>query len=66
MEPYFLTAPTHPPLCQHGVLDAGLLRGERIGRAVVLRAAKDNPATATLRQLLVVTYGPARLLLSRR
>jgi len=44
------------------LLDAGLLQGERVGRAVVLRAAQDNPATAPLRQLLVVTYGPARLL----
>jgi len=44
------------------LLDAGLLRGEHIGRAVVLRAAQDNPATAPLRQLLVVTFGPARLL----
>jgi DNA-binding transcriptional ArsR family regulator len=42
--------------------DAGLLRGEHVGRAVVLRAAQDNPATAPLRQLLVVTYGPAHLL----
>jgi DNA-binding transcriptional ArsR family regulator len=44
------------------LLDAGLLRGEHVGRAVVLRAAQDNPATAPLRQLLVVTYGPSRLL----
>lgn len=44
------------------LLDAGLLRGERIGRALVLRPAEDNPATAPLRQLLVVTYGPSRLI----
>lgn len=44
------------------LLDAGLLRGERVGRAIVLQSADDNPATAPLRQLLVVTYGPARLL----
>ncbi|MCL2454593.1 MAG: helix-turn-helix domain-containing protein [Micrococcales bacterium] len=44
------------------LLDAGFLAGERVGRAVVLSPATDNPATAPLRQLLVVTYGPARLL----
>lgn len=44
------------------LVDAGLLRGERVGRATVLHPATDNPATAPLRQLLVVTYGPARLL----
>lgn len=44
------------------LLDAGLLRGEKIGRATVLRGATDNPAIAPLRQLLIVTYGPARLL----
>lgn len=44
------------------LLDAGLLRGERVGRALVLRPAEDNPATAPLRQLLVVTYGPSRLI----
>ena len=43
------------------LLDAGLLRGERVGRAFVLHSAEDNPATAPLRQLLVVSYGPARL-----
>ncbi|TQL02349.1 helix-turn-helix protein [Cellulomonas sp. SLBN-39] len=42
------------------LLDAGLLRGERVGRAVVLHPATDNPATEPLRQLLVVTYGPAQ------
>lgn len=44
------------------LLDAGLLHGEHVGRAVVLRAAQNNPATAPLRQLLVVTFGPAHLL----
>ena len=44
------------------LLDAGLLRGERVGRAIVLHSADDNPATSPLRQLLIVTYGPARLL----
>jgi len=44
------------------LIDAGFLAGERIGRAVVLTPAADNPATAPLRQLLVVTYGPAHLL----
>jgi DNA-binding transcriptional ArsR family regulator len=44
------------------LLDAGLLAGERVGRATVLGPALDNPATAPLRQLLVVTYGPARLI----
>ncbi|WP_456819422.1 MarR family transcriptional regulator [Cellulomonas sp. URHB0016] len=44
------------------LLDAGLLVGERIGRAVQLRPAQDNPAIAPLRQLLVVTYGPAQLI----
>jgi predicted nucleotidyltransferase len=44
------------------LLDAGLLRGERVGRATVLHPDESNPATAPLRQLLVVTYGPALLL----
>ncbi|MCL2467021.1 MAG: helix-turn-helix domain-containing protein [Micrococcales bacterium] len=44
------------------LLDAGFLAGERIGRSVVLTPATANPATAPLRQLLVVTYGPAHLL----
>jgi len=44
------------------LLDAGLLRGERIGRTLVLRAVEDNPAIAPLRQLLVVTYGPSLLI----
>lgn len=44
------------------LLTAGLLHGERVGRAVVLRPAVDNPATAPLRQLLIVTYGPRHLL----
>ena len=38
------------------------MRGDRVGRAVVLQAAQDNPASAPLRQLLVLHYGPARLL----
>lgn len=44
------------------LLDAGLLRGERVGRALVLKPAEDNPATAPLRQLLVLTYGPHLLI----
>jgi DNA-binding transcriptional ArsR family regulator len=44
------------------LMEAGLLRGEKIGRATRLHAALDNPATYPLRQLLVVTYGPSRLL----
>lgn len=44
------------------LLDAGLLTGERVGRATVVRPAVDNPATAPLRQLLIVTYGPAYLI----
>lgn len=44
------------------LLDAGLLLGERVGRAVLLRPAADNPATDPLRQLLLVTYGPATVL----
>ncbi len=43
------------------LLDAGLLRGERVGRATLLHPAEDNPAVAPLRQLLVITYGPGRL-----
>ncbi len=44
------------------LLDAGLLRGEHVGRALVLRAAEDNPATAPLRRLLMVTFGPSQLI----
>lgn len=44
------------------LLEAGLITGRRIGRATLLSAAEDNPATAPLRQLLVVTYGPTLLL----
>lgn len=44
------------------LLDSGLLRGKRIGRTLTLTAAEDNPATAPLRQLLVVTFGPSRLI----
>ncbi len=44
------------------LLDAGWIAGTRVGRAILLRAAEENPATAPLRQLLIVTYGPARLL----
>jgi len=44
------------------LLEAGLLRGHRVGRATVLTAAEGNPAVAPLRQLLVVTFGPGRLL----
>jgi len=43
------------------LLQSGLFRGERVGRALVLRAAEDNPATAPLRPLLVLTYGPSLL-----
>ncbi|MCL3861732.1 helix-turn-helix domain-containing protein [Actinotalea sp. K2] len=43
------------------LLDAGLLMGEHVGRAQVLLPAEGNPATAPLRQLLVVTYGPSHL-----
>lgn len=43
------------------LLDSGLLSGSRVGRATVVGPAFDNPATAPLRQLLVVTYGPASL-----
>ncbi len=44
------------------LLDAGLLRGDRVGRTIRLEAAGDNPATAPLRQLLIVTVGPAHIL----
>ncbi|ACZ20003.1 hypothetical protein Sked_00270 [Sanguibacter keddieii DSM 10542] len=44
------------------LIDAGLLRGERVGRAVRLRPVPENPATAPLRQLLIVTFGPAQVL----
>ncbi|UZN03057.1 winged helix-turn-helix domain-containing protein [Cellulomonas sp. S1-8] len=44
------------------LLDSGLIAGVRIGRATVVSPAVDNPATAPLRQLLIVTYGPARLI----
>ena len=41
------------------LLDADLVTGTRVGRSVVVHPAERNPATAPLRQLLVVTYGPA-------
>jgi DNA-binding transcriptional ArsR family regulator len=44
------------------LLDAGLLRGEQVGRATLVHPDEGNPATAPLRQLLVVTYGPAQLI----
>lgn len=44
------------------LIEAGLLRGERVGRAVRLHPAPDNPATTPLRQLLIVTFGPAVVL----
>lgn len=44
------------------LLDAGLLSGKRVGRATLISPAVDNPATAPLRQLLIVTYGPAQLI----
>ncbi len=44
------------------LMDADLVTGTRVGRSVVVRPADGNPATAPLRQLLVVTYGPASFL----
>jgi len=44
------------------LLDADLVTGTRVGRSVVVHPADDNPATVPLRQLLVVTYGPASYL----
>lgn len=44
------------------LLRSGFLRGERVGRAVLLHPAEGNPATAPLRQLLIVTFGPSQLL----
>lgn len=44
------------------LMDADLVTGTRVGRSVVVRPADENPATAPLRQLLVVTYGPAPFL----
>lgn len=44
------------------LMEAGLVTGTRVGRSVVVRPAHDNPATAPLRQLLVVTYGPVSFL----
>ncbi|WP_024286691.1 helix-turn-helix domain-containing protein [Cellulomonas sp. KRMCY2] len=44
------------------LMEADLLTGTRVGRSVVLRPADHNPATGPLRQLLVVTYGPAAYL----
>ena len=41
------------------LLDADLITSSPIGRANVLKPADNNPATAPLRQLLTVTYGPA-------
>lgn len=44
------------------LVEAGLLRGERVGRAVRLHPVPENPATAPLRQLLIVTFGPPEVL----
>ena len=41
------------------LMDADLVTGTRVGRSVVVHPAEHNPATAPLRQLLIVTYGPA-------
>ena len=46
----------------HRPLKAELLAGSRIGRSTVVRPNDRNPATGPLRQLLVVTYGPAAYL----
>lgn len=44
------------------LLDAGLLRGERIGQAIRLHPATENPVIAPLRQLLIIAFGPRQLL----
>ncbi|MCL2092476.1 MAG: hypothetical protein FWH11_14970 [Micrococcales bacterium] len=41
------------------LLDTGIIRGEQRGRLVLLHPDETNPATAPLRELLTVTYGPA-------
>jgi len=41
------------------LLGTGVIRGERRGRLVLLHPDETNPATAPLRQLLTVTFGPA-------
>jgi len=41
------------------LLDTGVIRGEPRGRLVLLHPDEDSPATAPLRQLLIVTYGPS-------
>lgn len=42
------------------LLDSGLLTGSRVGRALVLRGNDANPVTSSLRQMLIITYGPRR------
>ncbi|NUU19048.1 helix-turn-helix transcriptional regulator [Cellulomonas humilata] len=44
------------------LLEAGLLRADKVGRAAVLQSVEANPATAPLRQLLTVTLGPWSLM----
>ncbi len=44
------------------LVNSGLLRATKIGRAAVLQPVEGNPATAPLRQLLMVTFGPSLLL----
>lgn len=44
------------------LMDADLVTSTRVGRSVMVRPADENPATAPLRQLLVVTYGPVAFL----
>lgn len=43
------------------LVEAGLLRTERVGRSLLLSATESNPATLPLRQLLIISYGPSRL-----
>ena len=41
------------------LVGTGVIRGERRGRLMLLHPDETNPATAPLRQLLTVTFGPA-------
>lgn len=44
------------------LLAAGLLTATQVGRAAVLRSNDNNPVTGPLRQMLIISFGPRKVL----